>query len=99
MHPTKTAGQLEPDAVAESETVRHLNDRLRTTGQGGRAMMTAGTAGLPRAEIAAVVRAVAVFDAFNADNDPQGEHRFHSPDAADPSLTTRVFTVMLADEY
>jgi hypothetical protein len=84
--------------------------------------MTAGVAALPREQVASILRAVATFDAFNADNDPHGEHdcacltvegyqiiwkidyydpglNWHSPDAADPAVTTRVLTVMLAEEY
>ncbi|MES0205277.1 DUF3768 domain-containing protein [Mesorhizobium sp. LNHC209A00] len=36
--------------------------------------MTAGVAALPASEIAAILLAIASFDAFDADNDPWGEH-------------------------
>ncbi len=84
--------------------------------------MTAGIAALGEELIAQVLIAVATFDAFNADNDPYGEHdfgavqvhghtvffkidtydrnlRYHSPDPADPAVTCRVMTLMLAEEY
>jgi hypothetical protein len=119
---TETAGQLEAESAAKRDAIRRLNDRLRTTGQGGRVMMTAGVAALSRAEIAAILRAVTAFDTFNADNDPHGEHdcacltvenravmwkidyydpdlNWHSPDPANPAVTTRVLTIMLAEEY
>jgi hypothetical protein len=99
-----------------------LNDQLRTTGQGGKIVVTRGIAALSLAVKAAIFQAVQTFDCFTPDNDPYGEHNFglleaagervmfkvnyysrsmngHSPDAADPDVTTRVLTIMLASEY
>ena len=102
--------------------IRELNDRFRTTMTDGRVMMTAGVDALPSDVKAMVVRKVATFTDFNADNDPHSEHdfgsftlagrkfffkldyfdmamEFGSEDPADPSKTTRVLTIMLAEEY
>ncbi len=102
--------------------IRELNDRFRTTMTGGRVMMTAGVNALPSDVKAMVIRRVATFSDFNADNDPHSEHdfgsfapagrkfffkldyfdaamEFGSKDPADPSKTTRVLTIMLAEEY
>ena len=111
--------------VATGQTpgrIAGLNDELRRTGRGGRAMMTAGVAALPEAEQGAILAAVRASTAFDPDNDPYGEHdfgaveigavrvfwkidaydrdlRFGSPDPADPVVTARVLTIMLAEEY
>ena len=58
--------------------IRELNDRFRTTMTGGRVMMTAGVDALPSDVKAMVVRRVATFSDFNANNDPHGEHDFGS---------------------
>jgi hypothetical protein len=102
--------------------IQQLNDRFRTTMTGGRVMLTAGVDALPSDVKAMVIRRVATFSDFNADNDPHGEHDFGSftvagrkfffkvdyydptltygsEDPADPSKTTRVITIMLAEEY
>jgi hypothetical protein len=102
--------------------IRTLNDAFRTTMTGGRVMMTAGVDALPSDVKAMVIRRVATFTAFTADNDPHGEHdfgsfelggrkfffkldyydlavEFGSEDPADPNKTTRVLTIMLAEEY
>src|ERR1700676_5096482 len=58
--------------------IRELNDSFRTTMTDGRVMMTAGVAALPSDVKALVIRRVATFSDFNADNDPHKEHDFGS---------------------
>jgi hypothetical protein len=105
-----------------AEKIRELNDRVRSTMTGGRVMMTADVDALPSDVKAMVIRKVATFSDFNADNDPHAEHdfgsfevaarkfffeidyfdaamEFGSEDPADSAKTTRVPTIMLAEEY
>ncbi len=109
-------------ATAARERVRALNDQLRQHGTGGTTVVTPGVRALAPDAISAVLAAVTSFSAFDADNDPYGEHDCavltvgaerviwkidcydrnlsrHSPDPADPAVTTRVLTIMLAEEY
>jgi hypothetical protein len=109
-------------ATASRERVRALNDQLRQHGTDGTVVITPGVRALGLDQVRLIKNAVASFSAFDADNDPYGEHdcavltvgaerviwkidyydrslRGHSPDPADPSVTTRVLTIMLAEEY
>jgi hypothetical protein len=106
----------------DSEAIAALNDRLRTTGTGGRVVASAGLNGRGKAYVALALTAVATFTAFDRENDPYGERdaamldvgrdsvlfkidyydlslTAHSPNPADPAVTERVMTVMLAEEY
>lgn len=118
------AAPAQPTDVSEahSATTTALNDRLRTTGTGGRVVVAAGLLAAGKPHVALVLAAVAAFSAFDADNDPYGDHdaamlevgsdtvmfkidyydqtlTAHSPNPADPAVTERVMTVMLAEEY
>ena len=73
MSVTGDAAELSPAAQATAE-IRRLNDRLRVSGAGGRIMVTAGIDALPPEMFATILAAIVSFDAFNADNDPHGEH-------------------------
>jgi len=59
-----------------AERIRKLNDRFRATMIGGRVLMTAGVNALPSDVKAMVIRRVATFSEFTADNDPHEEHDF-----------------------
>jgi Protein of unknown function (DUF3768) len=60
------------------EKIRELNNAFRTTMTGGRVILTAGVDALPSDVKATVIRRVATFSEFNAENDPHGEHDFGS---------------------
>jgi hypothetical protein len=61
-----------------SDRIRELNDRIRTTMRGGMVLLTTGVDALPSDVKALVIRHVATFSDFNAENDPHGEHDFGS---------------------
>ncbi|WP_105421864.1 DUF3768 domain-containing protein [Neorhizobium sp. T25_27] len=56
--------------------ISDLNDRLRETFTGGRVMLTRAVQALLDDERAQLLQAVRQFDAFDAANDPHGEHEF-----------------------
>lgn len=58
--------------------IRELNDAFRKSFEGGRILLTAGVGGLPGDVRAMVMRKVAAFSEFSADNDPYDEHDFGS---------------------
>ncbi len=66
----------EQRSAVSTARVRALNDRFRQTGAGGRMLMTAGIAALPRDEQLAIVAAVMAFEVFDTGNDPHREHDF-----------------------
>jgi hypothetical protein len=93
------------------DSIRALNDAFRTTLTGGRVMFTQGVAALGQEDedfdadndpygehdfgmiVARGHELLFKIDYYDRDL------VHHSPDAADPSVTTRVLTIMLADEY
>lgn len=113
---------MENAVQRRTNRIRRLNDILRKLGLGGRIQITAGLNQYGPDIVAEVLKAVASFSDFNADNDPYGEHdcavqqvgklkivwkidyydldmAHHSLDPADEKVTTRVMTIMLAEEY
>jgi hypothetical protein len=68
--------QSNPEAV-QTARIAQLNDALRTTGQGGQILITAGIAdGYSQFQKFFIMKAIARFNDFNEDNDPHEEHDF-----------------------
>jgi hypothetical protein len=65
-----------------ADRIRDLNDAFRATFEGGQVMLTAGVRALPADVLARAIRMVATYDAFDAANDPHGEHDFGAFDLA-----------------
>lgn len=59
---------------ASTARIRALNDLLRTTGIGGRVVLTSGVLALAPSDLRALVASVRSFDSFSPENDPYDEH-------------------------
>lgn len=70
-----TADVTPPDKL---QRIRELNDVFRSSGRGGKIVVTPGIRALGETTIAAIMLEVARFDAFNEANDPHSEHDFGS---------------------
>ena len=62
--------------ASKADRIRRLNDRLRTTGQGGRTLLTRAFAALPQDQMLQILSRIRQFDDFNVRNDPWNEHDF-----------------------
>jgi hypothetical protein len=69
---------MEKEGHDRSARIRQLNDAFRRTFSGGRVTLTSGVDALPELIKARALQLVRVFDYFNEDNDPHGEHDFGS---------------------
>jgi len=108
--------------TSRAVTIARLNDQLRTTGTGGSIVITTNLRNVTGFDASLLVKALADYDGFDADNDPHGERDFGdltlfgenllfkidyydkdltygSDDPADPAVTQRVLTVMLARDW
>ena len=63
-------------ANTKTEHIKALNDKFRTTGLGGRVVITNGVSDLGEDVVGQITKAVREFDIFTKDNDPHGEHDF-----------------------
>ena len=74
----------------ETARIRELNDRLRTTQQGGKVLVTAGINALGPVAVATILREVAAFDSFSTHNDPYGEHDCATLTVGDKSIIWKI---------
>ena len=65
-----------PCATPEVDRTRTLNDALRTSLTGGSVMLTRAVAALGVVAQREILEALKRYDAFDAANDPYGEHDF-----------------------
>lgn len=62
--------------LPRAELIARLNDKLRKEGRGGQLVVTSGVYGLAGYDSRTLLKALAEYDAFDADNDPHGERDF-----------------------
>lgn len=66
--------------TSRAMAIRELNDKFRQILQGGTVLFTAGIMALAPEMQARVLAAVQIFDSFDENNDPWGEHDFGALD-------------------
>ena len=62
--------------LPRAEIIARLNDQLRTSGTGGRIMITQGVQRITGFDPAVLTQALATYAGFDSDNDPHGERDF-----------------------
>jgi hypothetical protein len=115
-------GTIATTDLPRAEAIARLNDKLRTTGEGGTIMITSNVQRITGFDPAILAAALANYVGFDADNDPHGERdfgdltllghnilfkldyfsknlKYGSDDPANPDVTHRVLTVMLASDW
>ena len=60
--------------MGSTKLIRYLNDRFRSTFQGGQVVLSRGIRALPKMDVAAIMLLVSTYDDFTAENDPYHEH-------------------------
>lgn len=60
--------------MGSTKLIRYLNDRFRSTFQGGKVVLTRGIRALSQEEITEILSKVSNFNDFNSSNDPYFEH-------------------------
>lgn len=64
------------EIMGSTKLIRYLNDRFRSTFQGGKVVLTRGIRALPQEEITEILSKVSKFNDFNSSNDPYNERDF-----------------------
>ena len=64
--------------MGSTKLIRYLNDRFRSTFQGGQVILSRGIRALPKMDVAAIMLLVSTYDDFTAANDLYEEHDYAS---------------------
>jgi hypothetical protein len=75
---------------SKTDRIRELNDRFRTTLQGGKLYMTDGVHALAPDIKTRALEAMRTFSVFTPDNDPHGEHDFGSFEIVDQKFFWKI---------
>ena len=80
----------EAQSTQDTRRIRELNDRLRTSHEGGTLVTTPGVLALGICINQAILIAIAAYDDFDEDNDPYGEHDFGLVEVADQEILFKI---------